>query len=353
MAKDYYSILGIEKSASKDDVKKAFRKLAHQYHPDKQGGDEAKFKEASEAYSVLSDDKKRAEYDSYGRVFGGGGGGPAGFDFSGFEGGVHFEDLDLGSIFGEFGDLFSGGRARARRGRDISIDLEIPFRDAIFGVERKVLISKVSTCESCKGSGAKAGTNLITCATCNGNGKIRETRNSMLGTFTNVRVCAVCNGTGKIPQEKCSTCRGHGVLRREEEITVTIPPGLDDGEVIRLGGVGEAIQGGAAGDLYIKVHVLPHPVFRKEGPNLVMVLGVKLTDALLGVEYKVATFDGDITVKIPSGVSFGEILRVRGKGVPIERGKRGDLLIKLNIKLPSKVSRSARKLLEELRNEGI
>ncbi|HEY4517267.1 MAG TPA: molecular chaperone DnaJ [Candidatus Paceibacterota bacterium] len=356
MAKDYYQVLGIARGATKDDIKKAFRKLAHQYHPDKQGGDEAKFKEVSEAYSILSDEKKRAEYDSYGHVFGGGQGTQGGgFDFSGFNA-AGFEDLDLGSIFGEFGDLFGtqgGGRARQKRGRDISIDLEIPFREAIFGIERKILLAKLGECQVCKGTGAKEKTEFITCSTCNGNGKIRETRNSIFGTFTNVRLCTVCNGTGKIPKEKCQTCRGAGVLRREEEITVTIPPGLDNGEVIRLGGMGEAVQGGASGDLYIKVHVLSHHVFQKEGSNLVMPLQIKLSDALLGMEYPVDTFDGTITVKIPSGVSFGEVLRVRGKGVPIDRGRRGDLLIKIIIQLPNKLSKKAKELLEGLREEGI
>ena len=353
MAKDYYNILGVERNASKEDIKKAFRKLAHQYHPDKQGGDEERFKEASEAYSVLSDDKKRAEYDSYGHTFGGGGAPGGGFDFSGFQG-AGFEDIDLGSIFGEFGDLFGGaGRSRQKRGRDISIDLEIPFRDSIFGVERKILIAKLSQCQTCRGSGAKEGTEFITCKTCNGNGKIRETRASVFGTFANVRACNACGGTGKIPREKCGTCRGQAVVRREEEITVQIPSGLDDGEMIRLGGMGEAVAGGASGDLYVKVHVLPHPVFRKEGANLVMTLDVKLSDALLGGDYPVKTFDGDITVKIPSGISFGEVLRVRGKGVPLERGRRGDLLIRLAIKLPNKLSKRARDMLENLRTEGI
>ena len=353
MAKDYYNILGVERGASKEDIKKAFRKLAHQYHPDKQGGDEDRFKEVSEAYSVLSDDKKRAEYDSYGHTFGGGSAPGGGFDFSGFQG-AGFEDVDLGSIFGEFGDLFGGAsRPRQKRGRDISIDLEISFRDSVFGIERKVLIAKLSACQTCQGSGAKEGTERITCKTCNGNGKVRETRNSIFGTFTNVRPCNACGGTGKIPKEKCGTCRGAGVMRREEEITITIPPGLDNGEVIRLGGMGEAVQGGVSGDLYAKVHVLSHPLFHKEGANLVMPLGVKLSDALLGAEYPINTFDGPITVKIPTNISFGEVLRVRGKGVPLERGRRGDLLIKLNIQLPNKVSKKAEKLIEELRKEGI
>lgn len=351
-AKDYYSILGVGRGANKEDIKKAFRKLAHQYHPDKQGGNEAKFKEVSEAYSVLSDDKRRAEYDSYGRVFGDTGPGGAGFDFSGFEG-TGFENFDFGSVFGDLGDLFGGGRPRQRRGRDISLDLEIQFRDAVFGAERKLLIGKLSACEQCGGSGAKAGTELITCKTCNGNGKIRETRNTVFGAFAHVRACDVCLGTGKVPKERCGSCRGLGVLRREEEITVAIPPGLDDGEVIRLGGMGEAAPGGVSGDLYIKVHVHAHPVFRKEGANLAMNLTVKLSDALLGAEYPVKTFDGDLTVKIPPGVGFGEVLRVRGKGVPLERGRRGDLLIHLAITLPRKLSRRAEELIEKLRDEGV
>ncbi len=355
MAKDYYHILGLQRNASKEDVKRAFRKLAHQFHPDKQGGNEAKFKEVSEAYSILSDEKKRAEYDSYGHVFGGGsqGADARGFDFSGFQGAAGFEEFDLGNIFGGFNDIFGGNRAEVSRGRDISIDLEISFRDAVFGSERNILIAKLSTCLACTGTGAQKGSTMETCTTCNGNGKVRETRNSILGTFTNVRTCSVCNGFGKIPKEKCSSCRGLGVLRREEEISVTIPPGLDEGEVIRLGGMGEAIAGGTAGDLYVKVHVIQDPVFRKEGSNLVMPLDIKLTDALIGAEYPLMTFDGKITVKIPSGVSFGEVLRIRGKGVPMGHGRRGDLLIKLIIKLPNKLSRHAKKLLEDLRGEGI
>ncbi len=360
MPKDYYHVLGIEKSASKDDIKKAFHKLAHKYHPDKSGGDATKFKELSEAYSVLSDDKKRAEYDSYGRVFSGGarpgpGGGGSedmgGFDFSGFTS-SGFEDIDFGDIFGEF--FGGGGRGReARRGRDISIDLELSFAEAVFGVERKVLLTKTSRCETCNGSGGKPGTALDTCPTCNGKGKIRETRRSFLGSVSTTRTCETCRGSGKVPKEKCSTCRGAGVVRKEEEITVAIPPGIDDGEMIRMTGLGEAVSGGAGGDLYVKIHVKRHPVFRREGQNLLMDLNIKLSDALLGSEYTVPTLDGNITVKVPEGVAFGEILRVRGKGIPIEKGRRGDLLIRINITLPSKLSKRARDIIADIRKEGI
>ena len=365
MAKDYYKILGVDKDASRDDIKKAFRKLAHQYHPDKGGSDDAskKFKEASEAYAVLSDDKKREQYDSYGEAFAGEGfqrggfsaqGEPAsGWDFSGFAGANGFQDFDLGDIFGEaFG--FGGGRSsRVKRGRDISIDIEIPFSESIFGGERNILIHKTSICRDCGGNGAKKGSPTASCGTCNGKGKIRETKRSILGTFTTTRVCEECRGTGSVPKEKCPECRGSGAVRKQEEIVVRVPSGIDDGEMIRLSGGGEAMPGGTAGDLYIKVHVKRHQTLRKEGTNLVTDLSLKLSETLLGGEVSVETLDGKIAVKIPEGVSFGEVLRVRGKGVPIDKHHRGDLLIRLNIKLPSKLSKDARKLVEQLGKEGV
>lgn len=364
MAKDYYNALGVSKNAPLDEIKKAFRKLAHKYHPDKKGGDEMKFKEVSEAYSVLSDEKKRSEYDAYGRVFNEGGeesggaqgfggfsaqGGPASsWDFSGFSQGQ--QDFDFGDIFSE---LFRGAKQHVQRGRDISIDLEFSFKDSIFGVERKILLTKTSSCKICKGSGAKEGAELETCKKCNGNGKIHETKQSLLGAFSSVRVCDGCAGRGTVPKEKCKTCHGMGVLKQEEEIIVSIPAGIDNGEMIRLSGRGEAIYGGVPGDLYIKIHVRQDPVFCKEGANLVRVLNIKLSDALLGGIYSVSTLDGDIKVTIPKEVTHGEVLRIRGKGVPVEKNRRGDLLIKLNIILPTKLSKKAKKLIEDLKNEGI
>ena len=362
MNKDYYEILGVDKKASKEDIKKAFRKLAHQYHPDKKGGDEVKFKEVNEAYQVLSDDKKRAEYDSYGRVFSGGDGfsargGPAsGFDFSGFaQGGqAGFDFGNLNDIFSEFFTGGMGGAAtRAKRGRDISTELHIPFSEAIFGTERKILIYKVSQCETCGGSGAKPGTSMNTCSACNGQGKIHETRRSFLGTFSSVRECDICIGSGNVPTEKCKSCRGMGVLKKQEEIKIVIPAGINDGEMIRLSGMGEAISKGVSGDLYVKINVLPHSVFKREDSDLVMDLNLKLSDALLGKQYSIETLDGKMALKIPAGVSPGETLRVRGKGVPISGKRRGDLLIKLHIKLPNKLSKKSKELVEKLREEGI
>ncbi|MDZ7726350.1 MAG: molecular chaperone DnaJ [Candidatus Campbellbacteria bacterium] len=355
MAKDYYKILGVEKKASKDDIKKAFRKLAHKYHPDKKGGDENKFKEVSEAYSVLSDDKKRAEYDSYGRTFNeAGGAGAGGFDFSGFQQaggqGFDFQDFDFGDIFNEF---FGGGGRRQKRGRDISIDVEIDFRDSVFGTKRKVLLTKTSVCDVCQGSGAKKGTNMKTCGTCQGAGKVNETRNSIFGSFTTVRPCTACNGRGEVPEEPCGTCSGQGVVNRQEEITIAIPAGIEDGQMIRMGGMGEAVAGGIPGDLYVKVHVSKHSTLRKQGENLVMNLNVKLTDALLGAEYSIETLDGNLKLKIPEGTNSGDTLRVKGKGVVISGNKRGDLLVKIQIDHPKKLSRKAKKLLKELQDEGI
>ena len=354
MKKDYYQILGINKSASEDEIKKAFRKLAQKHHPDKKGGDEAKFKEASEAYAVLSDKKKRAEYDTYGKTFAGGGpqGGFGGFDFSGFQGqnGQAFE-FDLGDIFGEFFGGQQGGNQR--RGRDISIDIELSFRESVFGAERNVLIAKVGVCDTCGGNGAKKGSSMISCTTCNGKGELRETRNSFFGTFTTNRQCSRCHGKGQVPETPCEVCHGEGVSRRQEDIRIEVPAGVSDGEMIRMPGRGEAAAGGGAGDLYVKLHVKADATFSREGSNLLMSLPVKLTDALLGAEYRIRTLDGDMPVTIPVGVVHGEVVRVRGKGVPYGRGSRGDLLVRIDIQFPKKLSTAARKLIEQLRGEGL
>ncbi len=364
MAKDYYDVLGVDRKASKDDIKKAFHKAAHKYHPDKQGGDEAKFKEVNEAYQVLSDEKKRSEYDTYGHTFSGANGGGAGygagqqggfggFDFSGFQQGG-FEGVDLGDIFG---DMFSGagGGSRVERGRDISMDIELSFEESVFGVERKVLLRKTALCQTCDGSGAKPGTKMKTCATCNGKGKITEIRRSFLGQFQSTRTCDKCHGSGQIPEEMCVTCHGAGVLKREEEIILPIPAGIQDGEMIRMSGGGEAVRkGGISGDLYIKIHVRPHKIYRREGANLVTTLDVKLSDALMGATYTIPALDGSkIAIKIPEGVKFGDILRMKEKGIPQGRGKKGDLLVKVNIQTPTRLSSKQKKLVEELRREGI
>ncbi len=367
MSTDYYEILGVNKGASKDEIKKAFYKLAHKYHPDKKEGNEAKFKQINEAYQVLSDDGKRSKYDQYGSGFenmgnastGGFGGsqhGFGGFDFSGFQNGnAEFDFGNLNDIFSDFfGGGMDGGQKRGKkRGRDISTEIQISFSDSIFGTTRKILITKTSNCITCHGTGAKTGSSMITCKICNGQGHIRESKRTIFGNIANTKICEVCAGSGEVPKEICDACKGKGVLRREEEVSIVIPAGIRDGEMIRMTGYGEAVSKGTTGDLYVKINVASHAVFKRDGHDLVMNLNLKLSDALLGMEYPITTLDGEIKVTIPEGVGINEILRVRGKGVPVSKSKRGDLLIKLNIKMPGKLSRSSRALIEELKKEGI
>lgn len=352
--KDFYEILGVSRQATEEDIKKAFRALAHKYHPDKKGGDEQKFKEVSEAYAVLSDKKKRAQYDAYGKNFQGGA--PGGFDFSNFQGfggqqGFEgFQDFDVGDLFSEF---FGGGRPHEARGRDISIDIEVPFRDSIFGTERRVLLSKLGNCDACGGNGAEKGSGMAKCEACNGKGRIQETRSTFFGSFSTTRTCPACKGRGEIPKSLCKTCRGEGVLKRQEEIHIVVPAGIQDGEMVRMPGRGEAMTAGKAGDLYVKIHVQPDRTFARNGNNLETTLSIKLSDALLGAPYTVKTLDGDEVLDIPAGTQHGSILRVRGKGVPHGRGSRGDLLVRANVEMPQKLSKKAKALLEELRGEGL
>jgi molecular chaperone DnaJ len=355
--KDYYQILGLQKGASKDEVKKAFRKLAAQHHPDKKTGNEEKYKEITEAYAVLSDDKKKAEYDSYGHAFNGSGAASGGFggfnwsDFAAQQGGFNGQgfEFDISDIFENFG---FGGGAKQSRGRDISIEINLNFKEAIFGSTRKVLITKNSLCTECKGTGGKPNSGTTTCTTCSGNGKVRETRQSIMGSFTTVRECNVCNGRGQVPKERCAHCAGAGMRRGQEEIEIKIPAGIENGEVIRMTGRGEAMPNGQPGDLYVKIYVEAHKTIKREGNTLYSNLPIKLTDALLGGNYKVETLDGVIELKVPGGISHNELLRVKEKGVPTERG-RGDFMVRVSIEIPKKLSKKAEKIIQELREEGI
>jgi molecular chaperone DnaJ len=363
MPKNYYEILGIGKNASKDEIKKAFHQQAHKYHPDKNNGDDKKFKEVNEAYQVLSDDGKRARYDQFGSAegpmggganYGGQQGGFGGFDFSGFQNGQGFDMGDLGDIFGDF---FGGGMGRgtnnARRGRDIQTEIDLSFSESIFGVKRTVVIEKQSTCDICKGTGGKVGTKMNICKTCGGQGQVEEVRRSILGSFSTRKICDTCLGTGKVPSEKCSNCHGAGVLRKQQQIEISIPAGINNTEMLKMVGQGEDIQGGPSGDLYIKVKVKPHSVYKRDGQNLTMDLPIKLTDALTGVLYDLKTLEGDvIEVKIPEGINHNELLRVRGKGVPSSHG-RGDIILRVQIKMPTKLSRKAKDIIEELKKEGL
>ncbi len=355
MSKDYYKTLGVEKGASKDEIKKAFHKMAHKYHPDKNGGDEAKFKEVNEAYQVLSDDQKRAQYDQFGSdgpQMGGFGGGQGfgGFDFSGFQQGGGFE-FDLGDMFG---DIFGGGRrSRMQRGADLQTTINLEFKDAIFGIDREIRIKKPSTCTTCKGNGAKPGTDLHTCSQCNGKGQVRNIQRTILGSIATNQICDKCHGAGKIPKTPCDHCRGRGVVNEERTIKVSVPAGIQHGETLRLSGMGEAITGGQPGDLYVHVTVRPHAHILRAGNDLVMTLSIKLTDALLGATYALETLDGKESIAVPAGTKVGDTVVLKGKGVPVSAHKRGNFVIKLDIKLPEKLSKRAKEVIEELKKEGI
>jgi molecular chaperone DnaJ len=361
MNSDYYNILGVDKKASKDEIKKAFHKLAHKYHPDKNGGDDKKFKEVNEAYQILSDGNKRAQYDQFGPSFAQGGfggqgqqsgGGFDGFDFSQFtQGGGDF-GFDMGDIFG---DIFGGGgrRAKNRRGADLQTSISLDFKESIFGVEKEIRITKPSTCNTCKGDGAKPGTKLHTCDQCNGNGVVKSVQRTILGSIATTQVCNKCDGVGKIPDEPCQTCKGKGIVNEARTIKVSVPAGVQNGETLRLQSMGEAIKGGQSGDLYVRVSVTPHKSITRINNDLISTLSIKLTDALLGADYAVETLDGSMPIVIPAGTKIGDTVVLKHHGVPTGSSKRGNFIVKLNISLPEKLSKRAKEVIEELKKEGI
>ena len=363
MSKNYYESLGVAKNASKEEIKKAFHKQAHKYHPDKNKGDDKKFKEVNEAYQVLSDDGKRSRYDQFGSAdgpqgFGGGaqgqGGGFGGFDFSGFQNGQGFDMGDIGDIFG---DIFGGGMGRggraSKKGRDIQTEIDLSFEESIFGVNRKISFSKQSICNICKGTGGRVGSKMNTCSTCGGHGQVEEVRRSILGSFSTRKVCDVCKGSGKIPSEKCSSCHGDGVYKQQVEFDLNVPAGISDAEMLKVAGKGEDIQSGSSGDLYIRVKVRPHAIYKRDGLNLTMDLPIKLSDALLGMTYDLKILEGNtLEVKIPEGINHNELLRVKGKGVPSSRG-RGDIILRIKVKMPTKLSKRTKEIIEELKREGV
>lgn len=365
MSKDYYNILGVNRDASDDELKKAFRKKAHEYHPDKGGGDEAKFKEVNEAYQVLRDKEKRAQYDRFGSApFQGGASGSGGFTwtdfggnpFGGFGGQVHVEDI--GDIFGEFFGM--GGRSSraerasgAVRGNDIELEMVITLPESAFGAEKKVSYSAVTVCEHCSGNGAEPGTAISSCPQCHGSGSIEEARSVLFGSFMTRSVCPTCRGSGKKPDKFCRVCHGAGRRTAERAINVKVPAGINEGESIRLSGAGEAgMRGGSSGDLYIHFKIKPDASFTRVGDDLISRASISFPQAALGDIIKVETLDGAVDLKIPSGTVSGTRLALRGKGITRLRGSgRGDQLVEITVKVPTHISRKARKLLEELRDE--
>ena len=363
MAKNYYDILGVGKGATDDEIKKAYRKLAHKYHPDKGGGDDAKFKEINEAYQVLSDKAKRAQYDQYGRTFDGAQGGPGfgGYDFSGFQGfGGQGFDFDFGGGGGFediFSDIFGGGRSSRRRsrGQDIQVDAEISFEEMVHGAEREINLYNRVVCDRCDGSGGEPGTNKKTCPTCKGAGQIRKTTRSFLGTFSQVSTCSECKGEGNVYEKKCSKCGGEGRAKEERKVKIKIPAGIENGQTISLQGQGEAGERGArSGDLYVTVHVRPHEKFERKGNDILSTEYIPFTTATLGGKVEIDTIDGKLILKIPDGTQSGETFRIKGRGVPDLNGRgTGNQLVKVVVRVPKKLSREQKELLEKLQDTEI
>jgi molecular chaperone DnaJ len=363
--KDYYSILGVQKTASDDDIKKAYRKLAHQYHPDKAGGDEAKFKEINEAYQVLSDKNKRAQYDRFGTAdpmggFGGGAGqGFGGAQWGGFGG---FDPSQFGDM-GDFGDIFEtffeGMGVQPRRktyekGADLELQEQITLEEAFSGIIKAVRLRTLVQCEKCGGKGAEPGSGFEKCSTCDGQGQIREQRRTFFGSFSQVKTCTKCHGTGEVPKKPCGTCKGAGRVDSNREVKIEIVAGIDDNQLIKVKGMGEAGERGtAAGDLYVRVRVRPSSVFARHGSDLVVSKELKLVDVLLGKVIAVPVIaGGTITVEIPAGFNLKENLRVAGQGMPhIGSHSRGDLLVNFIIKAPKKPGAKEKELLEKLEKE--
>jgi molecular chaperone DnaJ len=358
MAKDYYGILGVAKNASEDEIKKAYRKLAHKHHPDKSGGDEAKFKEASEAYRVLSDKQKRAQYDQFGQAFdGNAGGGFGGDDFASKAGQSGF-DFNFGGGFEDiFSDMFGSGgrggsRSRAQSGSDMQVEVEITFEEMVKGANKEVRFQKLSHCDTCRGSGGEPGSSEDTCATCRGKGQVQRTVKSFLGVFSQTEVCATCRGKGRTFAKKCHVCHGNGRMRVAQTVAVDIPAGIVSGQAIALAGQGEAGEGGGPnGDLYVVVRVAPHRFFERKGDDIHSTVEIRFSQAALGDKILVETLDGDVTMKVASGTQSGEVFRIRDKGVPrVQAWGRGDHLVKVIVKIPEKLSREQKKLIEALRD---
>lgn len=356
--RDYYEILGISKSASADEIKKAFRKLAVKYHPDKDSGDEEKFKEINEAYEVLKDQQKRQRYDQFGHagVGGASGGGYSGGNpFEGFGGfgqgqNVHFDfgDGGLGDIFGSFFGGGGGSQRGPRRGRDVETHITLSFDEAIFGAEKKISVNLDDACSHCKGTMTEPGHELKVCDTCKGAGQQVKVMNTIFGAMRQSVECDECHGRGKVPEKICTRCHGKGVERREQTINVKIPAGVDDGATIRLRERGEAIADGAKGDLYVQLRVKPHKKFTREGDIILSEEHISMVDAALGTEIEVATVDGDVRMKIPAGTQSGTDFKLSNHGVPHLRGSsRGAHIVSVIVDTPTKLSKKQKELLEQ------
>lgn len=356
--RDYYEILGVQKGASADEIKKAYRKLAVKYHPDKEGGDEEKFKEVGEAYDVLKDQQKRQRYDQFGHagVGGASGGGAGGNPFGGF-GGFQGQNVNFDFGGGDFGDIFSqffgggfGGQQQRgpRRGRDVEASITLTFEEAVFGVERDVHLTMDAECEHCKGTMTEPGYSLKTCETCKGSGQQIRVVNTMFGGIQQAVVCSTCHGHGKVPEKACTVCHGKGTVKKEQSVKIKIPAGIDDGATIRLQGRGEAIGDGERGDLYINIRVKADKKFTREGDLILSEEHISMVDAALGAEIDVETVDGVVTMKVPAGTQSGTDFKLSGHGVPhLRDDKRGAHIVQVIVDTPTKLSKKQKELLEQ------
>ena len=349
--RDYYEVLGVSKGASDDEIKKAYRALAKKYHPDMNPGDkeaEVKFKEASEAYAVLSDADKRRQYDQFGHsAFEGGAGGAGGFDFSG---------MDMGDIFGDiFGDLFGTGRSRGRanngpmKGANIRTSVRITFEEACFGTEKEIELTLKEECSTCHGTGAKPGTSAETCSKCGGKGQVVFTQQSLFGMVRNVQACPDCRGTGKIIKDKCSDCYGTGYVSNKKKIQISIPAGIDNGQSVRIRDKGEpGVNGGPRGDLLVEVIVSRHPIFQRSDMDIYSTAPITFAQAALGGEVRISTVDGDVMYDVKPGTQTDTRVRLRGKGVPSLRNRsvRGDHYVTLVVQVPTSLNKEQKELLE-------
>jgi len=343
--RDYYDVLGVSKDASKEEIKKAYRKLARKYHPDVNKEEDAadKFKEAKEAYEVLGNEQKRSQYDQFGHA------GAQGQGFSGFGGGQDFGG------FGDIFDMFFGGGGASRdpnaprQGADLQYTITLDFEEAIFGKETEIRIPKEEKCETCHGSGAKPGTKTKTCSHCHGSGQLNTEQNTPFGKVVNRRVCHHCNGTGKVIPEKCPTCGGNGKVKKQKDIKITIPAGIDEGQQIRVSGKGEpGVNGGPPGDLFVVVQVRQHDFFEREGDHIFCELPLTYTQAALGDEIEVPTVHGKVMLKVPAGTQTGKTFRLKGKGAPNVRGYgQGDQHIQVRVITPTKLTDRQKELLRE------
>ena len=355
--RDYYEILGVDKNASDDEIKKAYRKAAVKFHPDKEGGDEAKFKEVGEAYEVLKDSQKRQRYDQFGHAGVGGnagnssaGGNPFG-GFGGFGGqniNFDFGDGGLGDIFGQF---FGGGNSRSqgpKRGRDVEVSLQLSFEEAIFGVEEKVEIEMDDECSHCHGATVEPGYEMRTCPTCKGAGQVNRVMNTIFGPIQQNATCETCGGRGKIPEKICSVCRGKGIERRKRKINLKVPAGIDDGATIRLKEYGEAMANGQKGDLYVHIQVKAHKNFTREGDLILSEQHISMVEATLGTEIDVETVDGKIRMKVPAGTQSGTDFKISNHGVPhMQSDRRGPHIVSIIVDIPTRLTHKQREILEQ------